>query len=98
MTSLIVYGSVAYVVGRLEPTQRLKLLTWSVAAFIILAVGISRMYLGVHYPSDVVGGFLAGTAWLTFVVASTKAIQFFAPRRPETEREEREMVHPPPQT
>jgi undecaprenyl-diphosphatase len=34
------------------------------AAILILAVGVSRLYLGVHYFSDVIGGYAAGTVWL----------------------------------
>jgi undecaprenyl-diphosphatase len=34
------------------------------AAVLVLAIGISRAYLGVHYPTDVIGGFLLGAAWL----------------------------------
>ena len=41
-------------------------------SLLILAVGISRVYLGVHYASDVIGGFLAGFTWLVILVAWTK--------------------------
>jgi undecaprenyl-diphosphatase len=95
MTSMIAYGSVAYLVGRLEPTRGLRITTWVVAAFMIILVGISRMYLGVHYPSDVFAGFLAGLAWLAFVAASLAAIRFFAPRRPETHSEEHDLQAEP---
>lgn len=88
MAALIAYGSVAYLVGRLEPTRRLKRATWTIAALMIVAIGTSRVYLGVHYPSDVLGGFVAGLAWLGFVGASVHAIRFFTPRRPETAAEE----------
>ena len=91
MSSMVVYGSVAYLVGRLEPGRYLKYTTWTIAAIIILAIGISRMYLGVHYPSDVLGGFIAGLAWVGFLVASMRALQFFAKRRPETHQEERDL-------
>jgi undecaprenyl-diphosphatase len=91
MTAFIAYGSVAYLVGRLEPTNSMRRTTWAIAGSIILAIGVSRVYLGVHYPSDVLGGFMAGLAWLLFVAASVKAVRFFAPRRPETRGEERSL-------
>jgi undecaprenyl-diphosphatase len=91
MTAIIAYGAVAYLVGRLEPTRGMRRTTWFFAAIIVLAIGVSRIYLGVHYPSDVIAGFVAGLAWLLFVAASSKAIRFFTPRRPETAAEERSM-------
>jgi undecaprenyl-diphosphatase len=91
MSAIMAYGTVAYLVGRLEPTPRMRRATWGIAALIVLSIGFSRIYLGVHYPSDVLGGFIAGLAWLAFVAASMEAIRYFAPRRPETEREERDL-------
>jgi undecaprenyl-diphosphatase len=91
MTSIIAYGSVAYLVGRLEATRRLRLATWGIAALIIVSIGVSRMYLGVHYPTDIIAGFLAGLAWLGIVASSVSALKFFAPRRPETAQEETDL-------
>ena len=91
MTSLITYGSVAYLVARLEPSSRLRATTWMLAILLILAIGISRMYLGVHYPSDVFAGFVAGLAWLAFVASAFTAVRFFSPRRPEIEQEEKDL-------
>jgi undecaprenyl-diphosphatase len=91
MSAFIAYGSVAFLVGRLEPTRAMRRTTWALAAIIVLAIGISRIYLGVHYPTDVLAGFVAGLAWLLFVAASVKAVRFFGPRRPETAEEEHSM-------
>jgi membrane-associated phospholipid phosphatase len=91
MGVFIGYGTVAYLVGRLSPTRRLRHVTWFIASVTIVAIGVSRMYLGVHYPSDVIAGFLAGLAWLAFVASSVTAVRFFAPRRPETAIEEHDL-------
>jgi undecaprenyl-diphosphatase len=92
MGAFITYGTVAYLVARLEPTRRLRYATWFIACGIIIAIGISRMYLGVHYPSDVIAGFAAGLAWVAIVASSVTAVRFFAPRRPVTAVEERDLV------
>lgn len=77
MSSIIVYGSVAYLVSRLEPTRTMRTTTWIVAALLILGIGFSRTYLGVHYPTDVLGGFLAGAAWVALAAASGRAARYF---------------------
>ncbi len=66
MASLVGYGMLAYLLvvcwaGRWQ----LRLAILSTAAFLILAIGVSRLYLGVHYFSDVVGGYAAGVLWLS---------------------------------
>jgi undecaprenyl-diphosphatase len=83
-----IYGTLAYLVGRLEPARRLRTATWIIAALIILAVGVSRVYLGVHYPSDVLAGFIVAVAWIGFAAAGVTAFTTFARRRPELRREE----------
>lgn len=93
MMSTIVYGSVAYLVGRLEPTRNMRIATWTLAVVIILLVGISRMYLGVHYPTDILGGILAGVAWVAVVVAGLHAVRYFSDRDPsvDAERDEADL-------
>jgi undecaprenyl-diphosphatase len=65
MAACICYVMLAYVVTQLVPLRRSRVvMLYTAAGLIIAAVSFSRLYLGVHYPSDVAGGLLAATAWL----------------------------------
>jgi len=89
MASVIVYGSIAHLVARLQRRRSVRRTIWAVAVAIILLVGTSRVFLGVHYPSDVVAGYAAGLAWTVAVGAGFVALRFFAGPRPEPEPVER---------
>lgn len=95
MGAAIAYGSVAYLVGRLEPTRALRLTTWAVAVLIILLIGFSRMYLGVHYPTDVIAGFIAGAGWVAFLVSGMTALTYFRRGHPEVEEVEEGLERGP---
>lgn len=49
--------------------------SWLFAGLIIFAIGSSRIYLGVHYPSDILAGYLAGIVWLSAVYAADHKLQ-----------------------
>jgi membrane-associated phospholipid phosphatase len=57
------YGTLAYLLIRCMSPDWLKALIGVTAALIVLAVGVSRIYLGVHYPTDVIGGWIIGFVW-----------------------------------
>ncbi|MEB3887348.1 phosphatase PAP2 family protein [Lyngbya sp. CCY1209] len=62
MISLVVYGIIAYWFAvHFRPWQWLII---SAAIVLIVAIGFSRLYLGVHWPTDIVAGYAAGLVWL----------------------------------
>jgi undecaprenyl-diphosphatase len=69
MGAFSLYGATAYLLWRHIPSRAGRLLLIFAAAFLILAIGISRIYLGVHFPSDVLGGYLAAGCWLFACIA-----------------------------
>jgi undecaprenyl-diphosphatase len=81
MSAAIVYGTVAYLAARLHKRAWARFLVMAVALVVILLISISRMYLGVHYPSDVIAGVAIGLAWAAFCMATLEAIQKFGVRR-----------------
>lgn len=69
MGSLVGFGMLAYVLVRFAGgIRRARIVVWGLAALLIVLIGASRMYLGVHYLSDVVGGYAVGAAWLAVCI------------------------------
>ncbi|MDP9330641.1 MAG: phosphatase PAP2 family protein [Actinomycetota bacterium] len=66
--AIAVWGAVAVVLSS-RPKPRLKAVVWIAAGLIATLVGFSRLYLGVHWWTDVVGGMALGGAWLCLLVA-----------------------------
>jgi undecaprenyl-diphosphatase len=70
MSATVVYGTVAYLLMRLQKHHWSRVLTLCGAVLVILLICVSRIYLGVHYPSDVIGGVIVGLAWAAFCMAT----------------------------
>jgi undecaprenyl-diphosphatase len=67
MMSMVVYLSLGSLIARIQTRRRIKVYVISLALFFSLIIGLSRIYLGVHYPTDVLAGWSMGLAWATLV-------------------------------
>ena len=83
MTSLIGYGMLAYVLVTLWVQRRSWQVSMVVAAtLLVVTIGFSRLYLGVHYFSDVVGGYAAGVLWLSACISGVEVARRWTPSQP----------------
>ena len=97
MSAAIVYSTVAYLAARLHTRRWARLLVMSAAFIVIVLICVSRLYLGVHYPSDVIAGVAIGLAWAAFCMAILEAIQKFGARRdPQILQDEKPAPAPSP--
>ena len=69
--TVIILFTLAVMLARSTRSRAMKAYAVGVAAILTVAVGISRVYLGVHWPSDVLAGWMGGVAWalLCYAVA-----------------------------
>lgn len=70
MLSVIFYGMITYLLIREVKSLKLDLFIVLLAIFIIFLIGFTRIYLQVHYLSDVIAGYIGGLFWLTINVIS----------------------------
>jgi undecaprenyl-diphosphatase len=75
MLSLVVYGMLAYFAVLALQTWRARTAVVFGVALLVVLIGVSRMYLGAHYFSDVLAGFAAGGVWLSTLITGMETIR-----------------------
>lgn len=76
--SFCFYGVIAALISARVKSRAIRVTIWVLATLLVLLIGLSRIYLGVHYPSDVTAGYAAALIW---VLAVTLGDHLFKRRR-----------------
>lgn len=77
--STVVYLTLGALLAHAEPEKRFKIYLLGVAALLAILVGLSRIYLGVHYPTDVLAGWIAGAVWALLCLMAAQWLRRRAP-------------------
>jgi undecaprenyl-diphosphatase len=75
MMAAVVYLTLGALLARVEPELRIKAFVLSMVVLLTLMIGVSRVYLGVHWPTDVLAGWTVGAAWALFCWLIARALQ-----------------------
>jgi len=67
LASFCFFGALATILSARINNRKIHLTVWTVAAVIVFLIGLSRIYLGVHYTTDVIAGFTAALIWVSVV-------------------------------
>lgn len=81
LNSVTFYGLIAYMVWNTKVSKRSKVLIIAFLMLLVLMIGISRIYLRVHYASDVIAGYCMGALWLIMCILILRNIEQFSKKK-----------------
>ncbi|MCL4456603.1 MAG: bifunctional DedA family/phosphatase PAP2 family protein [Nitrospirae bacterium] len=73
--AMIVYGSLIYMTWKFIKGEALRFIVFFLSILLIILIGISRIYLNVHYLTDVLGGYAAGLSWLVLCIIMANTLK-----------------------
>ncbi|QDP40363.1 phosphatase PAP2 family protein [Radiobacillus deserti] len=76
MGSLIFYGFMIYFLLKSRISKQFKTILSFFSSCLIILIGFSRIYLGAHFPSDVIAGYLAGTVWMLICIIALEWVEW----------------------
>ena len=88
MMSVTFFGLLIYFIYRYQKKSTLRAIAIALIVILILSIGISRVYLRVHYASDVIAGFCMGVIWLTIAIKTLNRIEAYSKKEINTAIEE----------
>lgn len=86
MSAMAFYGFLIFLSLRYRMPRWLRYVLVALLVLVIISVGISRIYLGVHYPSDVAAGFIGGLIWVAFCAVLFSLFDLLRKRKVEVTR------------
>jgi undecaprenyl-diphosphatase len=79
MVSCCFFGVMAVILAARAPSRLKRTAIFAAAAILVVLIGFSRVYLGYHYPTDVLGGYAAAVVWLAVVRTASLVLRPAAP-------------------